>query len=94
MRLPRQVRVNFLGLLEKDWKTYWAKRCEYSNKDEDKCPKARNDINHQGSSQEIRQLKRQRDQMKIKGKIYVYIIEQILRTEKYELKNMNFKIDR
>ena len=38
-----------------DWRTYWPKRCEYNNKDEDTSPKTLNDKN-QASSQKFRHL--------------------------------------
>ena len=40
---------------EEDCRTYRPKRCGNNNKDEDNSPKARNDKNHQNSSQKFRQ---------------------------------------
>ena len=41
---------------EEGWRTYWLKRCEYSNKDEDNSPKTLNNKNHQALSQKFRLL--------------------------------------
>ena len=41
---------------EEGQRTYQLKHCGNNNKDEDNCPKTLNDKNHQGSSQEFRQL--------------------------------------
>ena len=38
---------------EEGRRTYWPKRCENNNKDEDNSPKTLNDKNHQASSQKF-----------------------------------------